>query len=338
HYTFASLKPYLVEKILATVAPTKSAKFRRNIYQTAQWVLNDAATNGLMPKAPVIPLPSVPVRRVEAVPPEDVTRVIAAMPSPMREAATLALLTGIREGELLALTWDHIDLDKATLTVEVARDQSGIEVSPKSKAGVRTIPLSPATVAFLRAYKHQQELARQKRLAAIDQRMTPKRPRRPDTLRAGKAGRQQQALMDPDFQRYLFPAIPRKQKRLGRLPVLDDSRLRKAFQQATRAAGVPMRWHDLRHAFASIMLAEGGEGVLPVLAAILGHSSSAFTLHQYTHMIPTRAHSYMTAVDEALGLGPDNPPDSDSTREGGGDGDATTNASLEASHSAGTVR
>lgn len=332
HYTFASLKPYLVETILATVAPTRSAKYRRNIYQTAQWVLDDAAENGLMAKAPEIPLPSVPVRRVEAVPAEDIKRVIAAMPSPMREAAMLALLTGIREGELLALTWDAIDLDGGKLMIKVARDQSGIEVSPKSNAAVRTIPLSPATIVFLRAYKDQQEQSRQERLAAIDRKMAPKRARRSDTVRAGKAERLRQALAKMEDGHFLFPAIPRKRQHEGRLPVLDDSRLRKAFQEATRAAGVPMRWHDLRHAFASIMLADGGEGVLPVLAAILGHSSSAFTLHQYTHMLPTRAHSYMTTIDDVLGLGLDNPLDSAQTRDGEGDqneagGDTSPDAS-----------
>jgi integrase len=68
----------------------------------------------------------------------------------------LALTTGMRKGELLALTWDALDLDAGTLAVTATqRKQPGQFVvnTPKTAAGKRPLVLHPIAVAALRAQR-----------------------------------------------------------------------------------------------------------------------------------------------------------------------------------------
>lgn len=65
----------------------------------------------------------------------------------------VAVATGVRAGELHALRWKHLDLKAATATIETRVDRFGDEDTTKTAAGVRTIPLSAALVASLKAWK-----------------------------------------------------------------------------------------------------------------------------------------------------------------------------------------
>ena len=76
----------------------------------------------------------------------------------------MALGTGLRRGELLALRWQDVELDTAVLRVEQAVEQTkrgGIVMkAPKTRHGRRAVSLAPATVAVLREHwKAQQETA-----------------------------------------------------------------------------------------------------------------------------------------------------------------------------------
>ena len=76
--------------------------------------------------------------------------------------ASLALATGMRRGELLALQWCDIDLDRAKLRVErsVEETRRGLRVKPpKTKRGRRHIALPPETVAMLRDHRKKQNRA-----------------------------------------------------------------------------------------------------------------------------------------------------------------------------------
>lgn len=64
--------------------------------------------------------------------------------------------TGLRRGELLALTWDDIDLNKETLTVSKTLAQNKAVNPPKTKKSARTISLDKTTINILRKWKHYQ--------------------------------------------------------------------------------------------------------------------------------------------------------------------------------------
>ena len=89
--------------------------------------------------------------------------IAAAKDTRLETPIAVAAVTGLRRGELLALRWQHVDLDKGTLFVaeslEHSRAASGrIRFKgPKSKTSRRVIPLAPECVMLLRSHKAQQE-------------------------------------------------------------------------------------------------------------------------------------------------------------------------------------
>ena len=72
---------------------------------------------------------------------------------------TLALYTGARRGELLALTWPFVDLESARVTIAHSLADDGTLAEPKRERSRRTIVLPPAAVAVLRAHKAAQACA-----------------------------------------------------------------------------------------------------------------------------------------------------------------------------------
>lgn len=160
----------------------------------------------------------------------------------------LALSTGMRIGELLALKWRDVDLDVGQLSVVASMRWEFSEplyTEPKSRRSRRLIKLHPEMVARLRAHRHQQ---RRQRLAA-----------------------------GPAWQGDRFDAVFTDE--LG-FPLHDD-RVRNQFYEALAAAGVPRRrFHDLRHTCAS-RLVNGG---LPAtwVQSYLRHADLATTL-RYLH-------------------------------------------------------
>ena len=78
----------------------------------------------------------------------------AAQASRYHPALVLIVATGLRKGEALALRWDRVDLDGGTLRVAATLgrvDGALMITEPKTARSRRTVPLSPAVVAMLRA-------------------------------------------------------------------------------------------------------------------------------------------------------------------------------------------
>lgn len=72
-------------------------------------------------------------------------------------AVRIGLATGMRRGEVLALTWDRIDLEQAYIQVEKSITVYGEVKDPKSEAGKRTLNIDEATVEHLRSWKAYQD-------------------------------------------------------------------------------------------------------------------------------------------------------------------------------------
>lgn len=77
-----------------------------------------------------------------------------ALPPLAQRMCAVALLTGLRRGELFALRWQTLDLDVGTMAVHEAVYE-GAFATPKTIAGLRTVPLSAAAVAFLRVWRQR---------------------------------------------------------------------------------------------------------------------------------------------------------------------------------------
>jgi integrase len=179
---------------------------------------------------------------------------------------TLALATGMREGELVALRWSDVDLDQATLRVRQTLHRALIGFvydEAKTAHSRRMIALPTSVVSVLR---HHYRLQVEERLALG--------PAWEDTelVFCNEAG--------------------------GRLS-LTLFRSRGWFGRLTRKAGVPpIRFHDLRHTAATFLLARG---VNPkVVSEMLGHANVGITLSLYGHVTPHMQHAAAQAMEGVL--------------------------------------
>jgi integrase len=176
----------------------------------------------------------------------------------------LAITTGMRIGELLGLRWGDIDAEAGTLRVErtLSAAKSGPRfTSPKSGKG-RNVKLPAIAVAALKAHRARQNA---ERLALGD------------------------AWQDLNL---VFPA--RDGGPLDRTNLTRDN-----LAPLLRRAELPaIRFHDLRHTAATLLLSQG---VHPKLVQeLLGHSSVAMTIDRYSHVLPGMGDQTAAAMVAAL--------------------------------------
>jgi integrase len=182
----------------------------------------------------------------------------------------LALLAGMRRGELLGLRWGDLDLDAGTLSVRrtLSRGSSSrLEIGePKTGAGKRRVSLPASAVESLRQHRKRQ----------LKQR-----------LAAGPA------YVDQDL---VFAKVDGGN--------IHPNTLSRRFGQLIERAGVPpIRFHDLRHTCATMLLAE--EVHPKVVQERLGHATIAETLDRYSHVAEDMqrhaADRLDAAIDAAIG-------------------------------------
>jgi integrase len=90
-----------------------------------------------------------PTTKKQALMPQQVVRLLAVLREPVRTMVLVAVLTGLRVGEILALRWQDVDLDRGELRVEQAVYR-GCLGSPKTKGSRRTLPLPETATQALR--------------------------------------------------------------------------------------------------------------------------------------------------------------------------------------------
>jgi integrase len=176
----------------------------------------------------------------------------------------LAAWTGMRRGEVCGLTWRDVDLDAATITVQRARvtvKRADVrESKPKTHAGRRQVELDKETRAALEAWQERQQAEREEWPGQW-----------PDhglvfTLQDGTA-------LHPDY-------------------------LSRAFQAHEKRAKLPtIRLHDLRHTHATLLVAAGVP--VKVVSERLGHSTPAFTMTVYQHVLPGMQRDAVQSVANA---------------------------------------
>lgn len=88
-------------------------------------------------------LPAVRPQRKTALDPAAVTTLIDALPDDLAPLYATAFYAGLRRGELRALRWDHLDLDRAVIYVRESWDDVEGAQEPKSAAGVRDVLILP---------------------------------------------------------------------------------------------------------------------------------------------------------------------------------------------------
>jgi integrase len=246
-----------------------SAQTVAHARSTLRRALKDAQRDGLLARnaASLARPPRIERRELHPLTAAQVRTLLATTADdPYGPLFALAVATGLRQGELLGLRWQDVDLDARSLVVRRALTRTadgGYGLGePKTARSRRTVMLSAGAMAALRRQ-------------AADQ----------DALREA-------AGPDWDNREGLVFTGP-----LGH--ALRPAAVSSAFRTAADHLGFAVRFHDLRHTAATLLL---GAGVpLKVVSETLGHSSIAITADVYAHMTPELRREAADAMDRALG-------------------------------------
>jgi len=179
----------------------------------------------------------------------------------------LAVTTGMRRGELLGLKWSDVDLENSRLSIRrtLTRTDNGKHVGlgdTKTRKSRRTIPLTPQAVEALRRHLKRQ-------LAQIEAR--------------GDLYEDQGLVFTTEVGTLINPSNLRQ----------------RSLAPLLKKAGLPhIRFHDLRHTCATLLLLKG---VHPkFVQELLGHATIAITLDTYSHVLPSMGNQTADAMEAVL--------------------------------------
>jgi integrase len=215
---------------------------------TVSTACGKAARRGLIPKNPVseVKRPKTP-KKMRPLSEAQVASLLSVVAGTRWEAVyRLAGTVGLRHGELHALFWTDLDAERGTLAVERSVDTHGAPRWGRTKTEEEREILLPAPVR--ECLERHRKMQSKEKLAA-------------------------KSWEDP---RLIFP-----NQRGG---VHRRNSVRRLFKRHLAEAELPdIRFHDLRHTAATLMLRAGVD--VATTAAILGHADPAITLRRYSHVL-----------------------------------------------------
>lgn len=265
----AKLTPQHVEafysKKLASGETAATVRFCHKVLRAA---LNDALRLGLVHRnsASLVRPPRSYSHEMSFYTEEQARTLLQAVSGDRLEALiTLALATGMREGEILALTWDDVDLDNASLVVRanlVLTKAGTVREETKTAHSRRRIALPSIAVEALRRHRIRQA---------------------DEHLKLGEAW---------TYRNLVFPNT------VG-VPYDANNWRRQLFYPLLKRAGLPrIRPHDLRHTAATLLLAQGVP--VKVVSEMLGHANVGITLSIYSHVLPHMQQQAADTMDRML--------------------------------------
>ncbi len=266
------LRPEHVQSLLADLARAgKSPHLQRRVIGVLHRALTNAVKLRRIPYnvCDAVTQPRVPRKEMRTLTPEQVGVFLRVAQSDRLYALyVLALTTGLRQGELLGLQWDDLDLDASAIAIrrQLTDNNGPVIAELKTRTSQRRVDLPPVAVVALKAHRkamlkkghHQAD-----GLIFVD---TQGHPLRKSNL----------------LRRSYFPIL----KRAG-LPV------------PNKQAGVQgVRFHDLRHTAATLMLQQG---IHPkVVQERLGHAQISLTLDTYSHVVPSMQKEAAEKIDAVI--------------------------------------
>jgi integrase len=175
----------------------------------------------------------------------------------------VGLALGLRRGEALALKWSGVDLENATLRVSGSLQRLSGELTiqpPKTKKSARTMKIPKTLLAILREHRTRQ----------LEERL--------------KA----ECWQDNDLVFCTSIGTP-----------IEPRNVRRKLDSLMKDSGMRyFRLHDIRHFFASLLLAQGVE--LKMVSELLGHSSIRITGDIYAHVMPAAKDDALDLLDAVL--------------------------------------
>jgi integrase len=252
------LTPAQVQAWVNALAKQRSAKTTRNAHARLHRALGVAVRLGYISRNPARGV-ELPPHRATEITPLDFGQAAALLDAladhRLYALYRLALNTGARQAELTGLTWACIDLKAKTLTIKQQLQRAGGAwhlQTTKTKSGTRTLTLDDDLCALLRTHRATQA--------------------------------EERLLLGPNWR------DPFAQQGGGLVFTtstggpLHMTSITTPLKRALKAAGLPaIRFHDLRHTAATLML-DGGVPLVTV-SKVLGHSSPSVTASVYAHAL-----------------------------------------------------
>lgn len=269
HLQLARLEPQHVQALMnAKLQDGLSPRTVLYIRAVLRRALGQALKWGLVGRnvATLVDPPRAQQPRMTTLTPEQGRALLEAARGDRLEALyRVALSLGLRKGEALALRWEDIDLDGRTVRVARSLQRVGGRLQfaePKTAQSRRILPLPEVLVRALKAHRARQ----------LEER-----------LLAG-ARWQDHGLT--------FPS--------GIGTPLEPRNLTRSFKALLTRAGLPdVRFHDLRHSCASLLVAQGHHP--RVVMETLGHSQISLTMNTYSHVMPALQQDAADRMDALFG-------------------------------------
>jgi len=190
----------------------------------------------------------------------------AAEGHPLEALFLLATASGLRQAEVLGLTWQAIDFDGEAIKVEKALARYGGEFhldQPKTESSRRVVALPSRVFEALRRHRVRQA--------------------------------EQQLAVGPLWTGNKWGLVFATDDGSP----IHDRYVREQFHRLLDSAGVRrVRFHDLRHGLATFLLAQGAS--MKVVQDVLGHAQIGMTMNLYTHVVPELRRDAANKVDDVL--------------------------------------
>jgi integrase len=187
---------------------------------------------------------------------DDVERLIAALPDDLKALYAAAAYGGLRRGESRALRWEDVNLASGVIRVHRSWDEKAGEITPKSKAGTRDVPIPPLLRDYLAAHK----------------------------VTTGQDG--DEFVFGSGTVRPFTPTNVRQRamRAWDRANAKECEQARKEGREPLLLT--PIGLHELRHVWVSLLHDAGF--TLEQIAAFAGHGSAWMT-ERYKHLLPGAA-------------------------------------------------
>lgn len=281
----AQLSPVHLQRLYAArldtgLSPTTVAHLHTVLHRA----FGQAVRWGLLPRnvSDLVDPPRTTRHEMQTLDPEQVKAFLAELVGDRLHALfVVAITTGMRQGELFGLQWNSVDLISGTVGVRGSLSRasgSAVVSETKTDRSRRQVALTPMAVHTLASHRVAQAKER---------------------LAVGSAWEDNDLVFSNEIGRPLHPS----------------NVTRRTFRPALQRAGCPqIRFHDLRHTCATLLL---GKGVHPkVVAEMLGHSQIAVTLDTYSHVTPSMQATAVAALEDLLAA-PRSPATPDAGERGG---------------------
>ncbi len=257
HIRLSKLEPYMVQRVYKMFTEEKglSPKSVKNIHGVFHRALAQAKQLGYLRTNPLdsVILPRVEKYKIQTMEDADMAAFLQVIQGDWYENILfIAAFTGLRQGELLGLTWDCVDFENNTLLINKQHNKS------KGESEYKFGSLKNDSVRVLTAAE-----------AVMDVLMRQKRLQNQWAQNAGELWNNEDNLVfTTETGRYV-----------------NNKTLYLNFKRIARSIGLPnLRFHDLRHSYAVNSLRAGDD--IKTVQENLGHATASFTLSTYAHATP----------------------------------------------------